>query len=260
VIANVAALVFDDATASDDGRRAAIFTTNVSRGVEGAKIPECHDEGARRRESRAGLPPADRLSAAESRPRLLCRRTTGRGLLVGRLRSRTATSRAPTSASGRRRRGRPTTARSQRTSYKGKSRTDWTDRARSRSSSGTPGTTGILPATLCRDGIISQGEECDGEALRRRVVRVARLREGQARVPSSATTTRAPAPRAATTRSTARKSATAATSASGLRVARLHGRHAHVLRQVQGHDDDLRPSFYVAGGGRRRPTAWANGA
>jgi hypothetical protein len=27
------------------------------------------------------------------------------------------------------------------------------------------GDTGTLPATLCRDGIISQGEECDGEAL-----------------------------------------------------------------------------------------------
>jgi hypothetical protein len=30
-LANAAALIFDDATASDDGRRAAIFTTNVLR-------------------------------------------------------------------------------------------------------------------------------------------------------------------------------------------------------------------------------------
>src|SRR5690242_7955459 len=37
-IGNVAALVFDDATASADGRRALLFTANVSRGVAGAKI------------------------------------------------------------------------------------------------------------------------------------------------------------------------------------------------------------------------------
>jgi len=37
-LANVAALIFDDATASADGRRAAIFTSNVLRAVEGAKI------------------------------------------------------------------------------------------------------------------------------------------------------------------------------------------------------------------------------
>ncbi len=161
-IANVGALIFDDATASDDGRRAAIFTTNVIRGVEGAKILIATTKAR----AAANLEPDFLLPTGYLRPKAgrVCYAVingqsfslvdcvaygdfTGGDVGIGPPTSQTPDNRAL-----------------QRTAYKGKSRIDWTtvlDPVMERNS----GTTGTLPATLCRDGIISQGEECDGEAL-----------------------------------------------------------------------------------------------
>jgi hypothetical protein len=158
-IGNVAGLIFDDATASEEGRRVFVFTTSVLRGVENAKILVAT---TRARDAADGLAPDFILPTGFLHPKAgrVCYGVgntvidcvaygdfTGADIGTGPPTSRTPDNRAL-----------------QRTKYSGKSRADWTtvlDPVLERNS----GTTGTLPATLCGDGIISQGEECDGEAL-----------------------------------------------------------------------------------------------
>jgi hypothetical protein len=161
-IANVAAIIFDDATASEAARRTVIFTLNVLRGVENAKILIAT---AKARDA-SGLVPDFVMDRPYVHPKAgrVCYAVsngetyvpvdcvaygdfTGADVGVGPPTPRTPDNRAL-----------------QRAAYSGRNRTDWTtvlDPVLERNS----GTTGTLPGTLCRDGLISQGEECDGEAL-----------------------------------------------------------------------------------------------
>jgi hypothetical protein len=161
-IANVAALVFDDATASEDGRRAAIFTTNVSRGVADAKILIATTKAR----DAANLVPDFLLPTGYLHPkggRVCYALNNGQGfsfadcVAYGDFTGADVGIGPPTSLT-------PDNRALQRKGYSGKSRSDWTtvlDPVLERNS----GDRGTLPATLCRDGIISQGEECDGDAL-----------------------------------------------------------------------------------------------
>ena len=161
-IANVAALIFDDATASADGQRAAIFTTNVARGVENGKILLATTKAR----DAANLVPDFILPTGYLRPkggRVCYAVSNGQGfgrvdcVAYGDFTGDALTLGPPTSRT-------PDNRALQRIAYRGRNRDDWTtvlDPVMERNS----GTTGTLPATLCRDGLISQGEECDGEAL-----------------------------------------------------------------------------------------------
>jgi hypothetical protein len=161
-LANAAALIFDDATASADGRRAAIFTTNVVRGVEGAKILVAT---AKARDA-AGVEPDFLLPTGFLQPtagRVCYAVSNGQGfafvdcVAYGDFTGGDVGFGAPTPLT-------PDNRALQRVALGGRNRTDWKtvlDPVLERNS----GATGTLPATLCGDGVISQGEECDGDAL-----------------------------------------------------------------------------------------------
>jgi len=160
-LANVAALIFDDATASADGRRAAIFTSNVLRAVEGAKILVAT---AQARDT-AGIVPDFLLPTGFLRPtagRVCYAVNSGQGfsfvdcVAYGAFTGDSDFG-APTPLT-------PDNRALQRTAFSGRNRQDWRtvlDPVLEKNS----GETVTLPATLCGDGIIAQGEECDADAL-----------------------------------------------------------------------------------------------
>jgi len=161
-LANVAAVIFDDATASADGRRAVILNQNVPRGLEGAKILIA---SAKARDL-TGLAPDFPLPPGYLRPtagRVCYAVATQNGLAAvdcvayGAFTGDNGTFGPPTTRT-------PDNRALQRVALGGRNRTDWTsvlDPILERNS----GMTGALPATLCGDGIISQGEACDSKAL-----------------------------------------------------------------------------------------------
>jgi hypothetical protein len=162
LVANVGALIFDDATGSSDGRRILILTQNVARGVQGAKILIA---SAKAREL-AGLEPDFLLPSGYLRPtagRVCYAVLTVSGFAIvdcvayGAFTGENGSFGPPTPRT-------PDNRALQRVALNGRNRPDWTsvlDPVLERNS----GHTGRLPATLCGDDVISQGEACDGEAL-----------------------------------------------------------------------------------------------
>jgi hypothetical protein len=156
------ALVFDDATASADGRRTAFFTQNVARGVEGAKILVASTKAR----DLANLQPDFLLPAGFLRPktgRVCFAVNTANGLAVvdcvayGAFTGENGTFGPPTPRT-------PDNRALQRSALSGRNRADWTSVLNPVLESNA-GATGTLPTTLCGDDIISQGEECDGTSL-----------------------------------------------------------------------------------------------
>jgi len=161
-VANVAALVFDDATASEDGRRTLIFTQNVPRGLEGAKILVASTKAR----DLADLQPDFLLPAGFLRPKngrvcYVVNTTTGvvpvDCVAYGAFTGGNGSFGPPTART-------PDNRALQRTALTGRNRADWTTVLNPVLESNA-GATGTLPATLCGDDVISQGEECDGDAL-----------------------------------------------------------------------------------------------
>jgi hypothetical protein len=161
-LANVAALVFDDATGSDDGRRTLIFTGNVARGLQGAKILVATTKAR----ERANLQPDFLMPTGFLHPkagRICYAVNTTNGLVAvdcvayGAFTGTTGTFGPPTPRT-------PDNRALQRVATSGRNRTDWTsvlDPVLENNAGGT----GVLPETLCGDVDIEQGEECDGTAL-----------------------------------------------------------------------------------------------
>jgi hypothetical protein len=161
-LANVAALVFDDADGSEDGRRTAIFTQNVVRGIAEAKILVASQKLA----DLAGIQPNFLIPDGFLRPRngRVCYAVaTGNGfspvdcVAYGKFTGTTGSFGAPTRLT-------PDNRVLRRVDLTGRNRRDWTS-ALDPVLENNAGGTGAPPATLCGDGIISQGEECDGDAL-----------------------------------------------------------------------------------------------
>ena len=157
-----AALIFDDASASDAGRRTAFFTQNVARGVQNAKILVASMKAG----DLSGVVPDALLPAGFLRP------TAGRvcyavyspsGLSVvdciayGQFTGANGSFGAPTPLT-------PDNRALQRAALTGRNRADWTSVLNPVLESNA-GFTGVPPETLCGDGIISQGEQCDALAL-----------------------------------------------------------------------------------------------
>lgn len=161
-IANVAAIVFDDASGSEDGRRVAIFTQNVGRGVEGAKILIASTKAR----DLADVAPDFLLPSGYLRPtagRVCYAVNTTSGLALvdcvayGEFTGDNGSFGPPTPRT-------PDNRALQRAAYSGRNRADWTSVLDPVLESNA-GSTGRLPATLCGDDVISQGEVCDGKAL-----------------------------------------------------------------------------------------------
>jgi hypothetical protein len=161
-IANIGALVFDDATASAEGRRVAFFTQNVARGIEGAKILIASTKAR----DLANLQPDFLLPAGFLRPkngRVCYAVDGGNGLAAidcvayGAFTGENGTFGPPTPRT-------PDNRALQRSALSGRNRADWTS-VLDPVLENNVGGTGMLPATLCGDDIISQGEECDGTSL-----------------------------------------------------------------------------------------------
>jgi hypothetical protein len=161
-IANVAAIVFDDATGSADGRRALFFTQNVANGVENAKILIASTKARDLSDVQPDfLLPTGFLHVKAGR---VCYAINGGSGLVlvdcvayGAYTGDNATFGPPTPLT-------PDNRALQRAEIKGRNRLDWTTVLDPVLESNA-GATGVLPTTLCGDDIISQGEECDGTAL-----------------------------------------------------------------------------------------------
>ena len=161
IIANTAAVLFDDATGSADGRRAVILNQNLLRGGQGVKILLA---SAKIRDT-LGVPDF-LLPAGYLRPtagRVCFANITVDGFVptdcvaYGAYTGDNAPFGPPTPRT-------PDNRALQRVAYNGRNRPDWTtvlDPVLERNS----GHTATLAATLCGDGTISQGEVCDGEAL-----------------------------------------------------------------------------------------------
>jgi len=161
-VANLGALVFDDATGSSDARRTAILTQNVARGVANAKILVASAKAG----DGAGLEPDFVLPAGFLRPRdgRVCYAVaTNTGfapvdcVAYGSFTGDNGTLGAPTRVT-------PDNRVLRRAQLTGKNRADWTG-ALDPVLETNAGKTGPLPPTLCGDELISQGEECDGSAL-----------------------------------------------------------------------------------------------
>jgi hypothetical protein len=162
MLANTAALVFDDATGSADGRRTAFFTQNVTRGVVNAKILVASTKAR----DLASVQPDFLLPAGffHVKAGRVCFAANGNSGLVlvdcvayGAYTGDNGTFGAPTPLT-------PDNRALQRMALKGRNRADWTS-VLDPVLENNAGATGTLPATLCGDDIISQGEECDGTAL-----------------------------------------------------------------------------------------------
>ena len=163
VLAGVAALVFDDATASVDNERTFIFTQNPANGVADGRIligtTKVRDLG---NVALDDLPlPTGYFSPKGGR---VCYAVNeGRGFVpidcvsYGDFTGDTFTFGAPTTIT-------PDNRVLRRNALTGKNRADWIG-ALDPMPTNNAGAVGQLPATLCGDGIISQGEECDGKAL-----------------------------------------------------------------------------------------------
>ena len=161
-VAGVAAVVFDDATGSIDNRRAYIFPYSVARGVAGAKILLA----TTRARDLAGVPIDYPLPTGFLRPtagRVCFAVDSGEGFVpidcvaYGAYKGDNLTFGPPITRT-------PDNRALQRVRLDGRNRGDWTsvlDPVLENSVGGT----GTLPETLCGDGIISQGEVCDGQAL-----------------------------------------------------------------------------------------------
>jgi hypothetical protein len=161
-IGNVGALVFDDASGSSQTRRFFLFTQNVVRGLENAKILVA---SAKARDLTAVQPdfvlPAGSLQPKDGR---VCYAVnTVNGLInvdcvaYGAFKGDNGSLGPPTQRT-------PDNRALQRISYSGRTRQDWTT-VLDPVLENNAGVTGMLPATACGDGLISQGEECDGQAL-----------------------------------------------------------------------------------------------
>jgi hypothetical protein len=161
-IANVAALVFDDATGSTDTRRVLFFTQNVVRGIQDAKILVASTKAR----DLASVQPDFLLPAGFLQPkngRVCYAVNTANGLVnvdcvaYGEFKGDNGTLGPPTTRT-------PDNRALQRIAYTGRTRADWTS-VLNPVLEDNVGATGVLPATLCGDELISQGEECDGKAL-----------------------------------------------------------------------------------------------
>jgi hypothetical protein len=162
-VANVAALVFDDAKGSDGGRRTAIFLQNVPRGIVGAKILVASTKARDLADVQPDfLLPAGFLRPKNGRVCFAVKDTfgvfqTADCVAYGKFTGDNAPFGAPTTIT-------PDNRALQRTKITGKNRADWVG-ALDPVLENNVGATGTLPATLCGDNLISQGEECDGTEL-----------------------------------------------------------------------------------------------
>jgi hypothetical protein len=161
-LANVAALVFDDASGSDDGRRALLFTQGVARGLEGAKILVATTKARDLANVQPDfLLPTGFLHAKAGRVCYAVNTMNGLAPIdcvgYGAFTGTTGTFGAPTPRT-------PDNRALQRSAITGRNRTDWTS-VLDPVLENNAGATGTLPETLCGDDVISQGEECDGTSL-----------------------------------------------------------------------------------------------
>ena len=161
-IANVTALVFDDASGSEAGRRTAFFTQNVARGVKNAKILVTSTKAR----DLSGVVPDALLPAGYLRPTagrvcLAVNSTSGLTAIdcvaYGAFTASNGSFGAPTPLT-------PDNRALQRVALDGRNRTDWGS-VLDPVIENNAGATGALPETLCGDNIISQGEACDGTSL-----------------------------------------------------------------------------------------------
>jgi len=161
-VGNRAELVFDDASASVEGRRFFTLTRDLSRGVQGAKILVATSRLA----SIAGVTPdfvlpVGLLRSAGGRVCWQILDAQGSVRIVDCL--AWGEFRGPTFGLGRPTRLTPDNRALQRTGLSGVIRQDWTGQLEPTPESNTGQTTTL--ATLCGDGAISQGEQCDGTRL-----------------------------------------------------------------------------------------------
>jgi hypothetical protein len=161
-LANAAAVIFDDAAGSAEGRRTAVFTQNVANVAQGAKILIASAKA----KDLASIVPDFLLPAGYLRPKAgrVCYAVSNGSSFVptdcvayGAFTGDTGVAGPPTPVT-------PDNRVLRRTGTSGRYKTDWIG-ALDATLVNNAGASGALPATLCGDGIISQGEECDGKAL-----------------------------------------------------------------------------------------------
>jgi hypothetical protein len=162
-VANAVAIVFDDATASDGGKRTAILVQNVPRGVIGAKILITSTKAR----DLSGVTPDFLLPTGFLRPKAGRVCVAVKDVLAGfqpidciaygKFTADNSPYGAPTTIT-------PDDRALQRAKFTGKNRPDWIG-VLDPVLENNLGQTGPLPATLCGDDLISQGEECDGTEL-----------------------------------------------------------------------------------------------
>ena len=161
-IGSVAVLIFDDATGSADGRRALFFNQGVARGLQGAKILVATTKAR----DLANVQPDFLLPTGFLHPtvgRLCYAVNTQNGLVpvdcvaYGPFTGDNGTLGRPTPLT-------PDNRALEHTGTSGRNRADWTS-ILDPVLENNAGATGMLPATLCGDGLIDQGEVCDGTLL-----------------------------------------------------------------------------------------------
>ncbi len=161
-IGNVAALVFYDATGSSDGARALFFTQNVANGAQGAEILVATTKAR----DLANVQPDFLLPTGFLQPTngRVCYAVEASGTLqpidcvaYGAFTGDNGTFGNPTPLT-------PDDRALQRIATTGHNRSDWTS-VLDPTLANNAGGTGTLPATLCGDGLIDQGEVCDGTLL-----------------------------------------------------------------------------------------------
>jgi hypothetical protein len=161
-IANVAAVIFDDASASAAGQRVAIFPQNVTRGLADTKILIASTKAR----DLAGVTPDFLLPNGWLHPkdgRVCYAVSNGSGYVpvdcvaYGDFTGNNGQFGPPTPLT-------PDNRALQRAATKGRNRTDWTS-VLAPVLENNAGNTGNLPVTHCGDGLISQGEVCDGDNL-----------------------------------------------------------------------------------------------
>ncbi|MGH7895259.1 MAG: hypothetical protein ACREQL_11370 [Candidatus Binatia bacterium] len=161
-LAGVGFLVFEDATGSTDGRRVFGFQVSVARGANGVKILVATTKAR----NQAGFEPDFILPVGFVRPtagRICYGIVTNQGTALvdcvayGKYTGPNAPFGQPTPIT-------PDNRALRRNALTGKNRADWIG-ALDPMLENNAGTVGPLAETLCGDGAISQGEECDGTAL-----------------------------------------------------------------------------------------------
>jgi len=161
-VAGRAELVFDDLTASDQGRRFFSMTRNLARGTAGAKVLV----GTGRLAQVAGVTPDFTLPAGFLRARggRVCWQALDAQGAVGVVDCLAwGDFSGPTFGFGAPTRVGPDNRSLQRTGLSGVIRQDWQGRLEP-TPENNAGQAATLP-TLCGDGAVSQGEECDGTRL-----------------------------------------------------------------------------------------------